>query len=93
MPSRWPPPISNSFEAWLDKATPPNYFLNLRSAATADKWLTKNRKFRHIGEREPPRGPKYQFMWYAPLSKAFDALFYLHETSASQPYSAAHPAR
>lgn len=87
------PPIPNSFEAWLDQATPPNYFLHLRSAAKADKWLTKNLKFRQIGVTESPRGGEYQFMWYAPLSNAFDALFYLHETSASQPYRVAHPAR
>jgi erythromycin esterase len=87
------PPVPNSFEAWLDQATPPTYLLNLRSAATASKWLTKNRKFRNVGETEPPRGAEYQFMWYAPLSSAFDALFYLHETSASQPYRAVHPAR
>lgn len=87
------PPIPNSFETWLDQAAPPNYLLNLRSAAAADKWLTTRRKFRHIGGAEPPGGAKGQFWWYAPLPKAFDALFYLHETSASQPYRAAHPAR
>ncbi|MFD1874916.1 erythromycin esterase family protein [Hymenobacter bucti] len=87
------PPVPNSFEAWLDQASAPTYLLNLRSAATTSKWLTKNRKFRNVGESEPPRGAAYQFMWYAPLSSAFDALFYLHETSASHPYRAAHPAR
>jgi erythromycin esterase len=87
------PPVPNSFEAWLDQASPPTYLLNLRSAAPASKWLTKNRKFRNVGEAAPLRGAEYQFMWYAPLSSAFDALFYLHETSASQPYRAAHPAR
>ncbi|MFC6224948.1 erythromycin esterase family protein [Hymenobacter artigasi] len=75
------------------RATPPNYFLHLRSAAKADKWLTKNLKFRQIGATELPRGGEYQFRWYAPLSNAFDALFYLPETSASQPYRVAHPAR
>jgi erythromycin esterase len=87
------PPVPKSFEAWLDQAALPNYFLNLRSAAGASKWLTKNRKFRLVGSTEPPRGAERQFMWYAPLSHAFDALVYLHETSASQPYRAAHPAR
>jgi erythromycin esterase len=87
------PPVSNSFEAWLDQASAPTYFLPVRSAASASKWLTKNRKFRNVGEAEPPRGAAYQFMWYAPLASAFDALFYLHETSASHPYQAAHPAR
>jgi len=87
------PPVPNSFEAWLDQASAPTYLLPLRSAAMTSKWLTKNRKFRNVGETEPPRGAEYQFMWYAPLSSAFDALFYLHETSASQPYQAAHPAR
>ena len=87
------PPTPNAFEAWLDQATPPNYFLTLRSAAATSKWLTKRQKFRFIGATGPPGGTKSQFLWHAPLSKAFDALFYLHETSASQPYRAAHPAR
>lgn len=87
------PPLPNSFEAWLDQATPPNYFLSLSSTAAVDKWLTKSRKFRNIGESELPGGAEGQFMGYPPLSKAFDALFYLHETSASQPSRAAHPAR
>lgn len=87
------PPVSNSYEAWLDQAAPPVYLLNLRATAAADKWLTKGRKFRMIGERERPGGAQGQFMWFAPLSQAFDALFYLHETSASQPYKTAHPAR
>jgi erythromycin esterase len=87
------PPLPNSFETWLDQATLPNYFFHLRSAATADKWLTTRRKFRTIGETERPGGANGQFWWYPPLPKAFDALFYLHETSASQPYQAAHPAR
>lgn len=87
------PPIPNSFETWLDQATPPNYFLSLRSAAATDKWLTTRRKFRFIGERERPGGAKGQFMWCAPLSNAFDALYYLHETSVSQPYPAVPPAR
>jgi erythromycin esterase len=89
------PPIPNSFETWLDQAAPPNYLLNLRSAAAADKWLTTRRKFRHIGGAESPGGAKGQFWWYAPLPQAFDALFYLHETSAShsQPYRGVHPAR
>ncbi len=87
------PPISNSFETWLDQATSPNYFLDLRSAATADKWLTTRRKFRTIGETELPGGANGQFKWSPPLPKAFDALFYLHKTSASQPYRAAHLAR
>jgi erythromycin esterase len=87
------PPLPDSFEAWLDQATPPNYFLNLSRSAASDKWLTKSRKFRNIGFNVPPGGAEVQFMAYPPLSKAFDALFYLHETSASQPYRAAHPAR
>lgn len=87
------PPLPDSFEAWLDQATPPNYFLHLSRAAATDKWLTKSRKFRNIGFNVPPGGAEVQFMDYPPLSKAFDALFYLHETSASQPYRAAHPAR
>ena len=87
------PPLPDSYEAWLDQATPPNYFLNLSRAAAADKWLTKGRKFRNIGAIELPGGAEKQFMGYPPLSKAFDVLFYLHETSASQPYQAAHPAR
>jgi len=87
------PPIPNSFEMWLEQAAPPNYFLNLSSAATTSKWLTTRRKFRHIGATELPHGARGQFMWYPPLPNAFDALFYLHETSASQPYPAAHPAR
>jgi len=87
------PPLPNSFERWLDQATPPNYFLHLRSTATADKWLTTRRKFRLISETERPGGANGQFWWYPPLPKAFDALFYLHETSASQPYRVAHPFR
>lgn len=87
------PPIPNSYEVWLDQAASPTYLLDLSSGAAADKWLTTRRKFRQIGETELPRGAKGQFMWYAPLPNAFDALFYLHETSASQPYRAAHPAR
>jgi erythromycin esterase len=87
------PPISGSFETWLDQAAAPTYFLALRSTALVDKWLTTRHKFRQIGEREGPRGAKGQFIWYAPLPKAFDGLFYLHETSASQPYRATHPAR
>jgi erythromycin esterase len=87
------PPAPNTFEAWLDQATPPNYFLNLHSAAATSQWLTKRQKFRFIGATGPPGGAKSQFWWHAPLSKAFDALFYLRETSASQPYQAAHPAR
>jgi len=87
------PPLPDSFEAWLDQATPPNYFLPLSRLAASDKWLTKSRKFRNIGFNVPPGGAEVQFMAYPPLSKAFDALFYLHETSASQPYRAAHPAR
>jgi len=87
------PPVSNSYEAWLDQATPPFYLLNLHRTTAADQWLTKGRKFRAIGERERPGGAQGQFMWYAPLPQAFDALFYLHETSASQPYKTAHPAR
>ena len=78
------PPIPNSFETWLDQATPPNYFLNLRRAAATSKWLTKSRKFRIIGYSELPGGAEGQFTPFPPLSKAFDALFYLHETSASQ---------
>jgi erythromycin esterase-like protein len=87
------PPVPNSFETWLDQAAPSNYFLNLGSAAATDKWLTTRRKFRHIGEKEGPNGARGQFMWYPPLPNAFDALFYLHETSASQSYPAAHSAR
>jgi erythromycin esterase len=87
------PPTPNAFEAWLDQATPPNYFLNLRSAAATSQWLTKRQKFRFIGATGPPGGAKSQFLWHAPLYNAFDGLFYLHETSASQPYRAAHPAR
>lgn len=87
------PPVPNSFEMWLDQATPPNYLLDMRSTTAADKWLTTRRKFRFIGARERPGGAKGQFWWYPPLPKAFDALFYLHETSASHPYRAAHPAR
>ena len=87
------PPLPNSYEVWLDQAAPPVYLLNLRRAAAADKWLTKGQKFRNIGATERPGGAAGQFMWYAPLTKAFDALFYLHETSASQPYRAAHPTR
>lgn len=87
------PPIPNSFETWLDQVAPPNYLLNLRSAAAADKWLSTRRKFRSIGQNERPGGANGQFGWYPPLPKVFDALFYLHETSASQPYRAAHPAR
>jgi erythromycin esterase len=87
------PPTPNAFEAWLDQATPPNYFLNLRSAAATEKWLTKRQKFRFIGAMGPPGGAKNQFLWHAPLANAFDALFYLHETSASQPYQPAHQTR
>jgi erythromycin esterase len=87
------PPISNSFELWLDQATSPTYFFDLRNTATTDKWLTTRRRFRTIGEMELPGGANGQFKWSAPLVKAFDALFYLHETSASQPYRAAHLAR
>jgi len=87
------PPLPNSYEVWLDQAAPPIYFLNLSRAAAADKWLTTGRKFRNIGATELPRGAAGQFMWYAPLTQAFDALFYLHETSASQLYRTAHPAR
>ena len=86
------PPVPNSFEMWLDQAALPNYLLNLHTAATTSKWLTKNRKFRQIGATEPG-SMNGQFMWYAPLTNAFDALIYLHDTSASQPYRAAHPAR
>jgi erythromycin esterase-like protein len=86
------PPVPNSYEGWLDQATPPTYFLPLRNAAAAGKWLTTRRKFRQIGETAP-NGLNGQFMWYAPLSSAFDALFYLHETSASRSYQRAHPAR
>lgn len=78
------PPISNSYEALLDQATPPIYFLNLSQAGAATKWLTTGRKFRAIGLYESPRGAEGQFLWYAPLPKAFDALLYLHDTSASQ---------
>jgi erythromycin esterase len=87
------PPPPDSFEGWFDQATPPTYFLNLSRAAATDKWLTKSYKFRFIGEMEPPGGAQGQFVRFPPLSKAFDALFYLHETAASQPYRAAHPAR
>jgi erythromycin esterase-like protein len=85
-------PPADSFEACLDQATPPTYFLHL-SRAAASKWLTKSHKFRFIGFSEPPGGAEGQFMGFPPLSKAFDALFYLHETSASQPYRAAYLAR
>jgi erythromycin esterase len=87
------PPTSNAFEAWLDQATPPNYFLNLRSAAATSKWLTKRQKFRFIGAAGPVGGANREFLWHAPLSKAFDALFYLHETSAAQSNQVAHPTR
>lgn len=87
------PPVSYSFEQGLDQATPPNYFLNLSQAATTGKWLTKSHKFRFIGFNEPPGGAPGQFSGCQPLAKAFDVLVYLHETSASQPYQAAHPAR
>jgi erythromycin esterase len=87
------PPLPDSFEAWLDQATPPTYFLHLSRAAATDKWLTKSRKFRYIGFSEPSGGAEGQFMDFPPLAKAFDALFYLHETSASHPYQSAHPAR
>jgi erythromycin esterase len=87
------PPLADSYEAWLDQASPPNYFLHLRQAAATSKWLTKSRKFRNVGAIEVPGGAEGQFMGYPPLPKAFDVLFYLHETSASQPYRAAQPAR
>jgi erythromycin esterase len=87
------PPLPNCFETWLDQAALPNYLLPLRSAAAPDKWLTTRRKFRSIGQNERPGGANGQFWWYPPLPQAFDALFYLHETSASQPYRAAHPGR
>jgi hypothetical protein len=83
---------TNYYEVWLDQAAPPTYLPNLRSAATARKWLTTRRNFPQIGEKELPRGANGQFLWYAPLPNAFDALFYLHETSASQPYRSARPA-
>jgi erythromycin esterase len=79
-------PPADSFERWLDQAPPPSYFLNLSRGAAPDKWLTKSRKFRQIGYNEPPGGAEGQFMVFPPLTKAFDALFYLRETSASQPY-------
>lgn len=87
------PPIPDSFEAWLDQASPPTYFLNMSRATATNKWLTKSHKFRFIAEMEPGGGAEGQFMVFPPLSKAFDALFYLHETSASHLYRAAHPAR
>jgi erythromycin esterase-like protein len=83
------PPLPESFEAWLDQAAPPNYFLPLNRLAVTDKWLAKSRKFRNIGFNVASSGANAQFMDYPPLSKAFDALFYLHETSASQPYQPA----
>lgn len=86
------PPLANCFEKWLDQAALPNYFFNLQRAAS-DKWLTTRRKFRVIGYNERPGGTNGQFVWYPPLPSAFDGLFYLHETSASQPYQTAHPAR
>jgi erythromycin esterase len=87
------PPVPGSYEQWLDQATPPNYFLSLSQAATTSKWLAKGQKLRNVGAIELPGGAEGQFMAYPPLPKAFDILFYLHETSASQPYRAAHPAR
>ncbi|MGI4873882.1 MAG: erythromycin esterase family protein [Janthinobacterium lividum] len=56
------PPLSDSFEMWLDQAAPPNYFLNLHSAVAADKWLATSRKFRNTGEKELPGGAEGQFM-------------------------------
>jgi hypothetical protein len=73
----------------LTKRPPPSYFLPLNRSAVMDKWLTKSRKFRNIGFNVASSGANAQFMDYPPLSKAFDALFYLHETSASQPYQPA----
>jgi hypothetical protein len=69
------PPTPNFFETRFDQTASPNYLLNLRSTAAADKWLTTRRKF----------------WWNAPLPKAFGVLFYLHKTSTSQPYRAVHP--
>lgn len=87
------PPIPNSFETWLDQAAQPNYFLSLHGPAATAKWLATRRKFRVIGETERPGGAKGQFGWYPSLPAAFDALVYLHETSASQPYRPRTPAR
>jgi hypothetical protein len=42
------------------------------------------------GATELANGAKGQFGWYPALPSAFDALFYLHQTSASQSYRAAH---
>ena len=87
------PPLADSYEAWLDQANAPNYFLDLRQAAATSQWLTKSHQLRNIGAVEVPGGAEKQYMGYPPLPKAFDVLVYLRETSASQPYPAAHSVR
>jgi erythromycin esterase len=85
--------VANSFEAWLDKAHTPTFLLNLRSIKEENPlttWLTTGKLLRQIGATELAHGPKSQFGWYPALPSAFDALFYLHQTSASQSYRAAH---
>jgi erythromycin esterase len=89
------PPAPHSFEAWLDQASQANYLLILRPVPqeAAAKWLLQRRVFREIGATELANGSKGQFLWYSPLPEAFDALLYLHQTSPSQSYRAAHKAK
>jgi erythromycin esterase len=89
-------PVPNSFEAWLDRANTPNFLLNLRpikEEIPLNTWLTTGKFLRQIGATELTNGAKGQFGWYPALPSAFDALFYLHQTSASQSYRAAHKAK
>ncbi|MGI4874877.1 MAG: erythromycin esterase family protein [Janthinobacterium lividum] len=86
-------PVAGSFEAWLDQASASNYLLPLLATGATPpeaQWLDQRRQFRSIGALASTSG-QGQFRWHRPLPELFDALFYLHATTASQSYRAAHP--
>lgn len=82
-------PIPDSFEARLNQADPPVFLLNLRAIGVptaASRWLSRPQWFRLVGARLTSADPRRQFSWQQPLPTLFDALIYLRQTSASQPY-------
>lgn len=84
------PPVPNSAERWLDQVTAPTFFLNLRELgppAPATDWLTHQHPFRQLGALAMTK----QFHTRPPLPSLYDALIYLHQTSVSLSYRAAHP--
>jgi len=86
------PPVPNSAERWLDQVRAPIFCLNLRelgASTPATNWLLQRHSFRKMGVLLLTK----QFYARPPLPSLYDALIYLHQTSASLSYRAAHPAK